>query len=258
MQIAESVKIMTKSEMLDYLIKYLSPHTEIPCDEGKKWLLFRSLVNVREPLPVSDDFLKIQDRLLKGLLMEKGIVNIDNLQPVKDNIYLWQGDITTLKVDAIVNAANSRMLGCFAPCHICIDNTIHTYSGVQLRLECNDIMNKQGFLEPTGSAKITKAYNLPCNYVIHTVGPIISAPLTDDDCKLLASSYKSCLELAVKYNIKSIAFCCISTGEFHFPNDKAAEIAVSTVTEFLKSNSIKVIFNVYKDIDYKIYSKLLK
>lgn len=248
---------MTKSEKLNYLIKYLSPNTDIPNDDENKWLLFRSLVNIREPLPVSDEFLKIQDELLKSEISKKGIVDLRDLQPVRGNIYLWQGDITTLKVDAIVNAANSRMLGCFAPCHICIDNTIHTYSGVQLRLECNDIMNKQGFPEPAGTAKITKAYNLPSDYVIHTVGPIICGALTKKDCMLLASSYKSCLELAVKNDIKSIAFCCISTGEFHFPNDKAAEIAVNVVTEFLKGNKIKVVFNVYKDIDYKIYTKLL-
>ena len=160
----------------------------------------------------------------------------------------------------IVNAANSQMLGCFCPCHSCIDNCIHTFSGVQLRLACNEIMQKQGFNEPTGKAKITSAFNLPSKYVLHTVGPIIMDRLTKKDCDLLASCYKSCLKLADEYELKSIAFCCISTGEFHFPNDKAAKIAVSTVREY-KSEShsdIKVIFNVFKEKDYELYKALFK
>ena len=176
------------------------------------------------------------------------------------SIQLWQGDITTLRCDAIVNAANSGMTGCYVPCHACIDNCIHTYAGVQLRLECARLMNEQGHLEGTGRAKITPAYNLPCRYVIHTVGPIASDTVTKNEKELLSSCYRSCLELAEKYSAESIAFCCISTGEFHFPNDKAAEIAVQTVREYKKqeNSKIEVIFNVFKDIDLKIYQDLLR
>lgn len=179
---------------------------------------------------------------------------------------MWQGDITTLKCGAIVNAANSQMLGCFCPCHGCIDNAIHTFAGVQLRLECAEIMHAlpasretpQGFEEPVGKAKITAAYNLPCDKIIHTVGPYVGGGLTDEHCGQLRSCYRECLETAVRNGITSIAFCCISTGEFHFPNKKASEIAVQTVDEFLQNNSeIEVIFNVFKDDDYGIYKQLL-
>ena len=171
-----------------------------------------------------------------------------------------QGDITTLRCDAIVNAANSAMTGCYVPNHRCIDNAIHSFAGVELRLECDEIMNRQGHGEPTGQAKITNAYNLPCKYIIHTVGPIISYKLTSEDCELLANCYRSCLNLAAKNNLESIAFCCISTGEFHFPNDKAAQIAIKTVEEFMKKDTSvkKVIFNVFKDMDKEIYRELLK
>ncbi|MGL4789922.1 MAG: protein-ADP-ribose hydrolase [Anaerotignaceae bacterium] len=250
---------MTKSEKLDYLIKNLNSNIDIPKSENEKWVLFRSLVNIRNATPISNDFLEIQDSLLKEVSLEKGITNIEDLKPIKNNMYLWQGDITTLKVDAIVNAANSGMTGCYHPCHGCIDNAIHTFAGVQLRLECNDVMEKQGFAEPTGKAKITDSYNLPCKKIIHTVGPIISRKLTTNDCLLLKNCYLSCLEIAKKNNLKSIAFCCISTGEFHFPNDKAAEIAVATVEQYLKENNsqMRVIFNVFKDLDYSIYNSLL-
>lgn len=150
------------------------------------------------------------------------------------------------------------MLGCFVPCHGCIDNAIHTYAGVQLRLECAEIMRRQNHEEPAGQAKITKAYNLPCDYVIHTVGPVVHGALSIKECELLRSCYMECLKTAEKHNITSIAFCCISTGEFHFPNDKAAEIAVDTVTEYLKNAKIeRVIFNVFKDEDREIYARLL-
>ena len=233
---------------------------EIPQDFEEQRALLRALMNVRIAKNIDDEFIKVQDEYLKEEIKRKGIVDIDDLKPIKDGIYLWQGDITTLRCDAIVNAANSGMTGCYVPNHRCIDNCIHSFAGVQLRLECDEIMIKQGYGEPTGQAKITKSYNLPCKYIIHTVGPIINGKLTSEDCDLLESCYKSCLELAVKNNLDSIAFCCISTGEFHFPNDKAAQIAVKTVEEFMKKETSlkKVIFNVFKDMDKEIYRKLLK
>lgn len=233
---------------------------EIPQDFEEQRALLRALMNVRIAKNVDDEFIKVQDEYLQEETKRKGIVDIDDLEPIKDGIYLWQGDITTLRCDAIINAANSGMTGCYVPNHRCIDNCIHSFAGVQLRLECDEIMTKQGHGEPTGHAKITKSYNLPCKYIIHTVGPIINSKLTSEDCDLLASCYKSCLELAAKNNLESIAFCCISTGEFHFPNDKAAQIAVKTVEEFMKKETSlkKVIFNVFKDMDKEIYRKLLK
>ena len=233
---------------------------EIPQDFEEQRALLRALMNVRIAKNVDDEFIKVQDEYLKEEIKRKGIVDIDDLKPIKDGIYLWQGDITTLRCDVIVNAANSGMTGCYVPNHRCIDNCIHSFAGVQLRLECDEIITKQGYSESTGQAKITNSYNLPCKYIIHTVGPIINGKLTSKDCDLLESCYKSCLELAVKNNLDSIAFCCISTGEFHFPNDKAAQIAVKTVEEFMKKETSlkKVIFNVFKDMDKEIYRKLLK
>ena len=233
---------------------------EIPQDFEEQRALLRALMNVRIPKGINDEFIKVQNEYLQEEIKRKGIVDIDDLEPIKSGIYLWQGDITTLRCDAIVNAANSGMTGCYVPNHRCIDNCIHSFAGIQLRLECDEIMTKQGHSEPTGEAKITNSYNLPCKYIIHTVGPIINGKLTSEDCDLLESCYKSCLELASKNNLESIAFCCISTGEFHFPNDKAAQIAVKTVEEFMKKETSlkKVIFNVFKDMDKEIYRKLLK
>lgn len=233
---------------------------EIPQDFEEQRALLRALMNVRIPKGINDEFIKVQNEYLQEEIKRKGIVDIDDLEPIKSGIYLWQGDITTLRCDAIVNAANSGMTGCYVPNHRCIDNCIHLFAGIQLRLECDEIMTKQGHSEPTGEAKITNSYNLPCKYIIHTVGPIINGKLTSEDCDLLESCYKSCLELASKNNLESIAFCCISTGEFHFPNDKAAQIAVKTVEEFMKKETSlkKVIFNVFKDMDKEIYRKLLK
>ena len=204
---------------------------EIPQNFEEQRALLRALMNVRIAKNIDDEFIKVQDEYLQEETKRKGIVDIDDLKPIKDGIYLWQGDITTVRCDVIVNAANSGMTGCYVPNHRCIDNCIHSFAGIQLRLECDEIMTKQGYSEPTGQAKITNSYNLPCKYIIHTVGPIINGKLTSEDCDLLESCYKSCLELAVKNNLESIAFCCISTGEFHFPNDKAAQIAVKTVEE---------------------------
>lgn len=256
---------MTQNEKLLWLIKYLLAENpryskvEIPDNADEQFNLYRSLVNVRMPESISDEYLTLEDEYLQEEISQKGITHIKELIPCSDDIYLWQGDITTIDADAIVNAANNQLLGCFCPCHACIDNCIHTFAGVRLRLKCNEIMQEQGYKEATGKAKITPAYNLPSKYVIHTVGPIVSGILTKRDEKLLASCYTECLKLADENNLNSIAFCCISTGEFHFPNDKAAQIAIDTVKEYKeKTNSkIRVIFNVFKDKDYKIYSRLL-
>ena len=221
--------------------------------------MLRSLFNIRMPKPVSDEFLQIQDEYLQEENRRKGITDIADLEPIQKGIYLWQGDITTLKCGAIVNAANSQMLGCFNPCHGCIDNAIHTFAGVQLRRDCNEIMKKQGYDEPTGQAKLTPAYNLPCKYVIHTVGPIVSGRLTQEDRDLLKSCYLSCLKLAEEKSVDSIAFCCISTGVFGFPQREAAQIAVDTVKEYKEEShsDIKVIFNVFKESDLAIYRGVL-
>ena len=256
---------MTQAEKRQYLITELlkerSEYADIsvPKDKTEQKKLLRALFNVRLPLPIGDDFLRVQDEYLQSEIAQKGITNINDLEPIKLDIYLWQGDITTLKCDAIVNAANSQMLGCFCPNHGCIDNAIHTFSGVRLRLKCAEIMQKQGKNEETGKAKITPAYNLPCKYILHTVGPIVTGKLTDRDCELLRSSYHSCLALADEYKLNSVAFCCISTGEFHFPNDKAAKVAIETVSEYKKltNSKIKVIFNVFKNSDYEIYREYL-
>ena len=256
---------MTQSERRTYLITELKKENRqyaklpVPSDTAQQKLLLRALFNVRMPIAANEEFLKIQDEYLREETRLKGVTDISALTPIQSDIYLWQGDITTLRCDAIVNAANSRLLGCFCPNHGCIDNAIHTYAGVQLRLACAELMKKQGHEEPTGQAKITPAYNLPCRFVIHTVGPIVSGRLTDKDCELLSSCYLSGLKLADENNLKSIAFCCISTGEFHFPNDRAAEIATDTVKKYKAEtqSEIKVIFNVFKDTEYKIYRELL-
>lgn len=256
---------MTHAEKRHYLIEELlreSPYYSgmaIPDGVDEQKALLRSLFNVREPKPVSEEFLRIQDAYLQEVRMEKGVTSIRDLTPVQEGIYVWQGDITTLQCDAIVNAANSQLLGCFYPCHGCIDNAIHTYAGVQLRLACAKKMQEQGCEEETGKAKITPAYNLPCRYVLHTVGPIVQGLLTQKKKAQLASCYQSCLELAEENHVTSIAFCCISTGEFHFPNRKAAEIAVETVKRYQKERNSKmeVVFNVFKEMDKDIYNELL-
>lgn len=256
---------MTQTERRLFLIKEMLKEQpqyskiEIPVGEQEQKIVLRSLFNIRMPLPVTDKFLAVQDAYLQEETRKKGVTALSDLEPVQKGIYLWRGDITTLQCDGIVNAANSQMLGCFCPNHGCIDNAIHTFAGVQLRLACAELMRKQGHEEETGKAKITPAFNLPCRYVIHTVGPIIRGQVTKSDKNALASCYRSCLELAEQNGVKSIAFCCISTGEFHFPNDKAAEIAVQTVKDFKSQthSEIEVILNVFKDIDYKIYRELL-
>ena len=256
---------MTQDERLEYLLRYLlAEHKEsadirVPGTLSEKRRFLRSLMNVRPPVPASAEFLAVQDAYLQERLAERGTTKFQDLTPVRPGLYLWQGDITTLAVDAIVNAANRQMLGCFVPCHGCIDNAIHTYAGVQLRIECARIMPAQKE-EPTGGAKITKAYNLPCQYVLHTVGPIIHGSVTQTDRELLASCYRSCLDLAAGHGLHRVAFCCISTGEFRFPSELAAKIALETVEEWRRQNpgTIEVIFNVFKDSDYAIYRRLLR
>lgn len=258
---------MEHSEKRLYLIKELLSELpqyrdlEIPDSGEEQKRLLRSLMNIRSPRPIGAGFLKVQDEYLSEEAREKGITDSDTLpaSPVNDRLVLWRGDITTLKVDAIVNAANSALRGCFVPCHSCVDNIIHSFSGIQLRLACDELMAEQGHDEPTGKAKITPAFNLPCSYVIHTVGPIVSGSLTKKHCGQLADCYRSCLELAAGKGLKSIAFCCISTGEFHFPQKKAAEIAVRTVSDFLREDARieKVVFNVFKQEDHEIYKAIL-
>lgn len=256
---------ITQNERLIWMIQYLLNENSrygkvvIPDNPKERFHLYRSLVNVRMPEPICEEFINTERKYLQGELAQRGITDINHLIPLKKDIYLWQGDITTLKCDAIVNAANHQLLGCFCPCHACIDNCIHTFAGVRLRLKCSEIMKAQGYKEPAGEAKITPAYNLPSKYVIHTVGPIIKDNPCRKDENLLVSCYRQCLKTADEYNLKSIAFCCISTGEFHYPNDKAAQTAVDTVEKYkAETNSkIKVIFNVFKKTDYEIYQKLL-
>ena len=249
---------------LDQLIKCLLDEDpqysemQIPDDLQGKRDLFRALRNVRPPRPASEEFLRLQDEELQAQLQEKGIVELPDLP-----MQIWQGDITRLKVDAIVNAANSQMLGCWGPLHYCIDNAIHSFAGIQLREECNDLMLKQGHPEPTGQAKITKAYNLPCKYVIHTVGPIIPNGFpTESQKEELASCYRNIMACADDYALESVAFCCISTGVFHFPNGLAAEIAVKTVSDYLSihpnTGLKRIVFNVFKDMDKEIYQRLLR
>ena len=233
----------------------------VPRDAASQRRLLRSLMNLRQPMPLSAEFLMLQDEVLGAEREEKGVVEADTL-PVTaahPQIALWQGDITRLRADAIVNAANSALLGCFHPCHGCIDNAIHSAAGLQLREACSRLMGAQGRPEPTGQAKLTKGYNLPARYVLHTVGPIIRGRVTARGREELASCYRSCLELAAEHGLETVAFCCISTGEFRFPNREAAEIAVGAVNQFLQTpTSIrKVIFNVFKDIDAELYRDLL-
>ena len=247
--------------LLDEMPEYRAQAVQVGEDHAAQRGLLRALMNVRPPRPLSEEFLRLQDELLSAEREERGVVDVMTLPAVPSDarIVLWQGDITRLAADAIVNAANSVLLGCFIPCHRCIDNAIHSAAGLQLRAECAAIMERQGHPEETGRAKLTAGYNLPARHVLHTVGPIVTGALTDEDRVLLASCYRSCLSLAAAHGLRSVAFCCISTGEFHFPNAAAAEIAVREVRAFLcENNTIEcVVFNVFKDEDRAIYERLL-
>ena len=247
--------------LIEHLLKEEPKYAkmQLPVDSNKQKILLRSLMNIRQPAEMDEEFLRIQDAYLSEVNENKGIVTIADMDEIQSDIYIWKGDITRLQVGAIVNAANSGMTGCYQPCHNCIDNCIHTYAGIQLRTYCNDMMLKQGYEEPTGQAKITPAFNLPCDYVIHTVGPIVQGILTEKHERLLISCYESCLHIADENEVKSIAFCCISTGVFSFPNNIAAKLAVQTVKKYKAdtNSKIKVIFNVFKEDDERFYKQLL-
>ena len=268
---------MNTEEMLNILLEALRAESRaaanepVPRDTAGKWRLLRTLMNIRPPIPMRPELLELQDRLLSSQIESKGVVRLDTLQSVRTEfpdtrrphagrLVLWRGDITTLAADAIVNAANDQLLGCFIPQHRCIDNAIHSAAGIQLRLECSEIMRTQGHAEPAGQAKITRGYNLPARYVLHTVGPIIHAEVTQEDRHLLASCYTACLDLAARYeDVRSVAFCCISTGEFRFPRELAADIAVGSVCEWLNRSDGRmdqVIFNVFTQEDHDIYARL--
>lgn len=256
---------MNKEQLVDKLLDYFINEDKrflnykIPNSYKDKRKFLRGIVNLRKPYPLEEKILKLEDQLLQLELKEKVIADSKDIPLIEDKISIWLGDITLLKVEAIVNACNSYLLGCFVPNHTCIDNAIHSFSGIRLRLKCNEIM--QGKEEETGKAKITSAFNLPSDYVIHTVGPIVSKTLTDKEINELKECYISCLELARHNNIKTIAFPSISTGVFKFPKDKASEIAVDTVRNYLKKypNTFdKVIFNVFTKEDKFYYVRLFK
>ena len=253
---------MTQEERRIALIQFLLAERQernipLPSSEAEQKRLLRELMNVRPPHPVGQEFLHLQDEYLQEEQRRRGVTDWRTLSPIRDGLYLWRGDITTLRCDAIVNAANSALLGCFYPCHGCIDNAIHTFAGVQLRLYLDEQMKEQGHDEPVGQAKLTPAFNLPCRYVLHTVGPYVGGRLTEAHRAQLASCYRSCLETAEQHGLESVAFCCISTGEFHFPREEAAQIAIQTVQTYQKHSAIKVIFNVFHESDERLYQRLL-
>lgn len=255
---------MTQDErrrfLLEVLLRERGETMALPADEAAQRRLLRALCNVREPVPAPADFLAVQDAYLQEETRRKGVTDAARIPEAEPGIRLWRGDITTLRCDAIVNAANSALLGCFVPCHGCIDNAIHSAAGMELRQACAQLMARQGHEEPTGQAKLTPGYHLPCRYVLHTVGPIITGPVTRRDQALLASCYRACLALAEAHGLASVAFCCISTGEFHFPNDLAAQIAVDTVSAWQRDHpqAPAVVFNVFKDEDRALYEALLR
>ena len=268
----KDMKTMTQEERLDFLVEGFKKDSlrykdlETPKDSEGKRVLLRSLMNIRMPRNISSDVKQVQDEYLKKRSEEKGIVTLADIPIIKDGLSIWQGDITRLAVDAIVNAANSQMLGCFVPMHACIDNCIHTYAGIQLREECNNKMNKlkirygKDYEQPTAVPMLTNGYNLPAKKIIHIVGPIVRAKLTPELENDLAKCYWNTLEMCKENNLKNVAFCCISTGVFNFPNKRAAQIAVQTVTEWMNKNPKtidRVIFNVFKDEDKKYYEEQL-
>lgn len=277
------MKDRKQNERLDYLLREFKEDSvryrdlEVSGDYTEKRMALRSLMNIRMPGKMAEEVVRVQDEFLSEEAEEKGIVTLDEIpaiaeqygssHPFADKISIWQGDITRLQVGAIVNAANSQMLGCFVPCHRCIDNAIHSAAGIELREECSHYMKRRKmqygsrYEEPTGQAVLTKGYNLPAKYVIHTVGPVVGGRLTQALRDDMRNCYRNVLQCCVENQIRSVAFCCISTGEFHFPNDEAAKIAVETVTDFLKEHGEefdRIILNVFKDIDRELYEEELK
>ena len=265
-------KNMTQEQRLDYLVEEFKADSDeykklqTPNDKNENQRILRSLMNVRMPKALPDEVLAVQDEYLTERAAEKGVVSVSDIPVIRDGLSIWQGDITRLSVDTIVNAANSQMLGCFVPMHTCIDNCIHTFAGVQLRAECNRQMNQlrirygRNYEQPTAVPMLTDAYNLPAKKVVHIVGPIVQYKLTPELEKDLENCYKNTLDICAENGLKSVAFCCISTGVFRFPNQRAAEIAVKTVTDWLHDNPGKVervIFNVFKDEDKSIYQELI-
>ncbi len=231
----------------------------LPTDEARLYTIWRALVNLRLPNPVSEEYIETENAYLQTALKQKEVTTLADLTPIEPQIYLWQGDITQLAVDAITNAANSEFLGCFIPNHHCIDNEIQTHAGVQVRLDCYNIRQEQGRKEPVGKAKITSAYNLPANYIIHTVGPIANGKPSPIKAHLLAECYRSVLTLADQKGLESVALCCISTGEFGYPQEPAAEIAIETVKNYLQEtkSQLNIVFNVFLDSDLAIYQSIL-
>ena len=265
-------KEMTQDQRLGFLVEEFKADSdeyknlETPKDTYGKRRILRSLMNIRMPKDMAEDVVKVQDEYLQERAADKGIVELSNIPVIHDGISIWQGDITRLAVDAIVNAANSQMLGCFVPMHTCIDNCIHSFAGIQLREECSKQMNQlrikygMDYEQPTAVPMLTDAYNLPAKKVIHIVGPIVQYKLTPALEKNLADCYRNTLDMCLENGLKSVAFCCISTGVFHFPNKRAAEIAVETVQGWLREHPgqmERVIFNVFKDEDKDIYEGLL-
>ena len=266
-------KKMTQEQRLDTLVEAFKADSvqykdlQTPADtEGKRRIL-RSLMNIRMPKKLDDSILTVQDEYLRERVLENGIVTLSEIPVIRNGMSIWQGDITRLAVDAIVNAANSQMLGCFVPMHTCIDNCIHTFAGVQLRAECSRQMNQlrikygKDYEQPTAVPMLTDAYNLPAKKVIHIVGPIVQYELMPELEMDLADCYLNTLDMCLDNNLKSVAFCCISTGVFHFPNKRAAEIATSTVDSWLSQHPgaiERVIFNVFKDEDKKTYEELIR
>ena len=257
-ELTEEEKSVICDEMLGVLLEERNEIAAFSYPYRVKRDLIWGYLNERMPNPVSSRFLEIQDKLFRAESVERGVVDVSSLD-YREGIALWQGDITRLNADAIVNAANNSLLGCFIPHHKCIDNVIHSRAGVQVRLDCSKIMGAQGEAEPSGCAKITLAYNLPSKYILHTVGPMVGVRVTDEDRRVLRNCYISCLNLAREMGLHTVAFCCISTGEFGFPNEPAAQIAVSTVCahDAVREKRIEVIFNVFKEQDEAIYKRLL-
>lgn len=255
---------MIKEELVDRLLDYFKMedvglrYLRIPRSYFEKRLLLRGIINCRYPFDINEDILKMEDQLLQLEYSEKEIVDVKDIIPMKGKIGLWKGDITTLKIQAIVNAGNSSLLGCFIPNHSCIDNQIHTYAGMRLRLYCYDMMG--GKEESVGCARLTLGYQLPCDYIIHTVGPVVDGELEEKEITELQNCYRASLDLALKHGIKTVAFLCISTGMFHFPRREASEIAIKTVSDYLEKypdSFEKIIFNVYLEEDYEIYFQQL-